>query len=112
MQGMNVRTGRRVSGVEHLRQSIINILSTPLGTRIYRREYGSRLFALLDQPMNQAWQVEIYAAVAEALNRWEPRLALQQVEVHKQQDGRVLIDVTGEYLLDGQSITIDGLQVG
>lgn len=50
MQGMNVHTGRSIAGLEHLRQSITDILSPPIGSRIMRREYGSRLFKRVDVP--------------------------------------------------------------
>ncbi|HCE4648055.1 TPA: GPW/gp25 family protein [Vibrio parahaemolyticus] len=112
MQGMNAQTGVVLSGVSHLRQSVLNILTTPLGSRVYRREYGSRLFDLIDQPTNEAWAVEVYAATAEALARWEPRIRLKRVQVYRQDNGYMLIDLEGEYLVNGESILLDGLQVG
>ncbi|MFM9745331.1 GPW/gp25 family protein, partial [Streptomyces brasiliscabiei] len=98
--------------VSHLRQSVLNILTTPLGSRVYRREYGSRLFDLIDQPTNEAWAVEVYAATAEALARWEPRIRLKRVQVYRQDNGSMLIDLEGESLVNGESILLDGLQVG
>ncbi|MFM9596735.1 GPW/gp25 family protein, partial [Streptomyces scabiei] len=93
-------------------QSVLNILTTPLGSRVYRREYGSRLFDLIDQPTNEAWAVEAYAATAEALARWEPRIRLKRVQVYRQDNGSMLIDLEGESLVNGESILLDGLQVG
>ena len=52
MLGMNAHTGQSLSGLDHLRQSIADILSTPLNTRVMRRDYGSRLPELIDQPIN------------------------------------------------------------
>ena len=112
MQGMNRQSGQNSSGVSHLRQSVLNILTTPIGSRVYRRSYGSRLFDLIDQPTNEAWAVEVYAATAEALAKWEPRLRLKKVQVFRQDNGKILIDLNGEYLINGQSILLDGLQVG
>ena len=43
MIGMDRHTGLPISGIEHLRQSIADILSTPLGSRRQRMEYGSKL---------------------------------------------------------------------
>ena len=51
--GMNSQTGKRLSGMDHLRQSIIDILTTPIGSRVMRPGYGSRLFELVDAPVNQ-----------------------------------------------------------
>lgn len=78
--GMNRHTGNSLSGTEHIRQSIIDILTTPIGTRVMRRDYGSRLFQLLDAPIAQGTLVEIYAATAEALAKWEPRIQLNRVQ--------------------------------
>ena len=72
MQGMNVKTGRHISDLEHLRQSIADILSTPIGSRIMRRDYGSRLFKRIDAPMTGELMAEIYSDVVEALFSYEP----------------------------------------
>ena len=44
--GMNSQTGLSISEVEHIRQSVRDILVTPVGSRVMRREYGSLLSAL------------------------------------------------------------------
>ena len=72
-------TGKRLSGLEHLRQSVGDILGTPLGTRLCRRDYGSLLPELLDQPVNALLQVQLYAATALALSRQERRLRLNRI---------------------------------
>lgn len=46
--GMNSHTGLSISEVEHIRQSVRDILVTPVGSRVMRREYGSLLSALED----------------------------------------------------------------
>jgi len=111
MQGMNAQTGKRLSGIDHLRQSITDILTTPVGTRVMRRDYGSRLFELLDAPLNQNTLLALYAATAEALARWEPRFRLRRVQINALEPGRVEIDLTGEYLPEGKPITLEGLVV-
>lgn len=50
MNGVNCRTGKRLSGAVHLRQSVSDILNTPVGSRVLVRDYGSDLFELLDSP--------------------------------------------------------------
>jgi len=54
MIGTNASTGRALEGTEHLVQSLADILGTPLGTRAMRRDYGSLLPELIDQPTNPA----------------------------------------------------------
>ncbi|MGO1072703.1 GPW/gp25 family protein [Lysobacter sp. CA199] len=81
MKGMDAVSGRAMSGDEHLRQSIADILTTPLGSRVMRRDYGSLLPELIDQPFNGASQVRLYGATATALMRWEPRISLSRIQL-------------------------------
>ena len=102
MNGMDARTGAPLTGIEHLRQSIADILSTPIGTRVARRDYGSLLAELVDQPMNALGRMRLMAATALAIQRWEPRVTLSAVLIEQtgpgafsaQLDGR-RTDVTG-----------------
>ena len=111
MNGISVTDGKLLGGVDHLRQSVRDILMTPLGSRIMRRDYGSRLFELIDAPINRATIMEIYAATAEALEKWEPRLQLQSVQVVKAAPGEVELDMTALYLPEGKEITLEGIIV-
>ncbi|MEL4869659.1 GPW/gp25 family protein [Pantoea agglomerans] len=81
MNGVNSRTGKRLSGSDHLRQSVSDILSTPLGSRVLVRDYGSDLFSLVDNPRDDLTRLRIIAATASVLARWEPRLRVTRVIV-------------------------------
>lgn len=111
MNGINAATGKRLGGISHLRQSLRDILTTPQGSRVMRREYGSRLFALIDAPMNRSTLLDLYAATAEAIARWEPRFQLVKAVIVSAVPGRVEIDLTGNYLPDGQVVTVSGIVV-
>lgn len=111
MNGTSAATGKSLVGIDHLRQSIRDILTTPIGSRVMRREYGSRLFQLIDAPMNRSTLLDIYAATAEAIARWEPRFRLQRVVAASASPGHIILDMTGEYLPNGQVITLDGIEV-
>lgn len=111
MEGIDATTGKRLGGLDHLRQSIRDILTTPIGSRVMRREYGSRLYKLIDAPMNRSTLLDLYAATAEALERWEPRFRLASIHATAAEPGRVVLELTGEYLPDGQTITLDGVVV-
>ncbi|MEE2577407.1 phage baseplate protein, partial [Pseudomonas aeruginosa] len=43
MIGMDRRSGLPLSGLAHLKQSVEDNLTTPLGSRRMRPEYGSKL---------------------------------------------------------------------
>lgn len=79
MIGMDRHTGKPLDGTAHLGQSVGDVLTTPIGTRPMRRDYGSMLFALSDQPLNSATRLLIYASTAIALRQWEPRIRLRRV---------------------------------
>lgn len=111
MLGINAETGKRLEGLDHLRQSIRDILTTPIGSRVMRRDYGSRLFELVDAPINRDTITDIYAATAEALLRWEPRVDVTQVKITNAKPGEIELALYGNYLPDGQAITIDGIVI-
>lgn len=91
---MNVNTGAAIGDTEHLRQSIADILTTPIGSRVMRRDYGSQLPDLIDWPTNAATRLQAYAATAMALMRWEPRIRLTRVELFLgEQVGQVVLDL-------------------
>lgn len=79
MIGMDRVTGKTIEGADHLRQSIADILGTPLGTRVGRRDYGSRIPELLDQPLNDLTRIRVFAAAALALLRQERRARIQRI---------------------------------
>jgi len=81
MIGVNSTTGKELKGYDHLRQSIRDILKTPIGSRVMRRDYGSRLWDLVDAPINAETLAELHIATAEALDKWEPRILIESVAV-------------------------------
>ncbi|MFV1498049.1 GPW/gp25 family protein [Phaeobacter sp. JH85H1] len=111
MNGINATTGKPLSGLAHLRQSVRDILTTPIGTRVMRRDYGSRLYRLVDAPMNDVTRLEMMAATYEALETWEPRLQLDQVAVDMPEPGGVIVSIQGQYLPTGEPVTLDGIEV-
>ena len=111
MIGLDASTGKQLSGMAHLRQSVRDILTTPIGTRVMRRDYGSRLYRLVDAPMNGATRLDMMAATYEALDTWEPRLTVDQVSVEMPEPGGVVVSIEGQYLPTGQHVIFDGIEV-
>ncbi|EAA0563069.1 GPW/gp25 family protein [Salmonella enterica] len=94
--GMSRNDGQVIADTDHLRQSVRDILLTPQGSRLARREYGSLLSALIDQPQNPALRLQIMSAVYVALNRWEPRLTLDSITISSNFDGSMVVELTGQ----------------
>ncbi len=107
MSGLGRHTGRAVTGDAHLAQSIAVILTTPIGSRVMRRDFGSDLPQLIDQPITPETLVDLYQATAEALDTWEPRLSLRRVSLLDASRGKVSIELEME-LADGtETLTFD-----
>lgn len=79
MIGMNASDGTAITGAARRAQSIADILSTPLGTRVMRREYGSLVFELIDLPLNATTVMLLRAATAIAIRRWETGFRITRV---------------------------------
>lgn len=100
MIGIDAGNGRALDGLEHLGQSIGDILMTPLGTRVMRRDYGSMLPELIDQPFNDVTRLRLYGATALALMRWEPRIRLIRVQLFQS-------ETPGAYTLELECVLVD-----
>lgn len=90
------QSGEGLSDMAHLRQSVADILQTPTGSRVMHRDYGSTLFALIDQPQTPALRLQIMAALYGALLRWEDRLTLTQLRLSSAASGKMTVDLVGQ----------------
>ena len=95
--GMSRDTGQALTGIVHLKQSIRDILSTPLGSRRMRPEYGSEIPRYVDLPINKGWISGVQAEAARAIGRWEPRIRLSAVRITSVVDGRIDFVIEGQY---------------
>jgi phage baseplate assembly protein W len=110
MIGSDRNTGEELAGLAHLKQSIVDILTTPIGTRVMRREYGSKIFELIDAPINGSTIIDIVAASAEALAKWEPRIKVERITTDSADEaGHIALTILGKYLPDGKPIKLDGI---
>lgn len=110
MRGMSRTTGKALSGDAHIIASIHDILTTPLGSRTMLPDYGSRIPELVDRPQNELLDVELQAATAEALDRWEPRFKLTSVWLSgRSSTGRITIGIEGTIVADGSVVRLEGI---
>jgi len=102
MAGLDRHTGKALASWAHTAQSIGDLLATPIGTRVERRDYGSRLHELIDRPITESTVAEAARAVAEPLYRWEPRFEVTRVRIEEASaEGRLGIIVFGNYFPRG-----------
>lgn len=94
MTGMSRHNGAALGPTEHLAQSIHDILTTPKGSLVMQRDYGSDLPNIIDQPLNGETMIDAYMATAEALELWEPRIDLARIELVEASAGRAAFKLT------------------
>ncbi|KAF0810436.1 GPW/gp25 family protein [Alcanivorax sp. S71-1-4] len=90
MTGMNAYTGKTMPRRDYLQQCIRDVLTTPIGSRVMRRAYGSLLPELIDQPLHGATLLRSYAATATAIMTWVPSVQIQRVLLIVSEGGLVV----------------------
>ncbi|MBD2692109.1 GPW/gp25 family protein [Anabaena catenula] len=94
---VNVQGGVQLSAAtSNIEESIMIILRTDLGERVYRPNFGSRLSDLVFEPLSTQTLLLIRRYVEEALQMWEPRIILKEVRADPDPI-RGKVDVVIEY---------------
>lgn len=87
---------------DDVQQSIRTILATPIGSRVMRRDFGSAVPDMVDRKMVSRNILAVYVAIAEALDRWEPRFRLNRCSVDSAAvTGRIELSLYGTYFPRG-----------
>ena len=110
MSGFSRHGFQPLSGWPHVEQSIGVIVATPIGSRVERRDFGSRIPDILDAPQNRFTIMDLAVATAEAIDRWEPRFRLTHVDVTRAgADGNLGLSIEGDYMPRGHlgDLTVD-----
>jgi phage baseplate assembly protein W len=82
------------SDVVDIEQAIRLILGTAQGERPMRPEFGCRVHDMVFERIDAATAAEVEDAVREALDQWEPRIVVQQVDFEVDEPAGVLrIDI-------------------
>lgn len=64
-----------------IQDSIKDILLTPLGSRVMRPDYGSRIFELIDRKIDDEFRADLACYVIEAVQKWEKRVKIDEVRL-------------------------------
>lgn len=91
-------SGANISGWPHVLQSIEDFFTTDFGERVMREWYGSVVPRFLGEPLNTQTVVPFFAAIASAIEQWEPRYRITRVVPETVgRDGRLRVFLEGEY---------------
>lgn len=93
--GMNPDGTGQLTDTDQLWNSVRDILTTPLASRVMRRDYGSMIPDLLDEPQNEVTRLQYMSAAVIALTMWEPRIALNGINISYSKDGAVTAELVG-----------------
>lgn len=78
---VNLQGGVQLSRIDrNVEESIWIILRTEVGERVYRPDFGSRLSELTFAPLNTQTLLLMRLYIEEALEKWEPRIVLEEVQ--------------------------------
>ncbi len=80
-----------------VRQAIEVLLRTRPGEQLMRPEFGGGLDALLHEPNTLATRARIRERIADALARWEPRIAVERIDVDPASDDPAQVRVVIAY---------------
>lgn len=78
--GKGVRSVASTGGTDKIIASMKDILLTRPGERVMSPDFGSRLFDLVFEPLDEATNTLLYHYTVEALNRWERRIQITSVD--------------------------------
>ncbi|HVX16562.1 MAG TPA: GPW/gp25 family protein [Acidimicrobiales bacterium] len=85
------------SGPDDLDRSIRVVLATAPSERVMRPRFGCRIWDLLFEPINANTLGLMAHAVREALAEWEPRVDVENVEIHPDGRDRGLVHIEVTY---------------
>jgi phage baseplate assembly protein W len=84
-----------VKAEEDIKQSLNIILSTTLGERVMRSNFGANLMNQVFEPMDATFQPTVERIIRQAIVRFEPRINLDGVEVEIDDlEGKVNLIIT------------------
>ena len=105
--GIDALTGTEIDELADIRQSVATIPTTPIGTRVMRRAFGSELFDLVDSPGSEAGVLRLIAAAAAAIYRWEDRAEMVFGRVTVGFDGQTVLTTRLRVRDEDLTITAD-----
>lgn len=78
------------------------LITTALGSRVERRDVGSKLPRLVDSPISTTTLIDFYAATAGVVDKWEPRFKIVRMRAGGEPaQGALTLDAEGIYFPRG-----------
>jgi len=113
MNYISRHTGEAITELEHVKESIVDILTTAKTTRVRLMEYGTNIYQMLDRPINRELISDLRMEIAEAIDRWEPRVTLNEVKLDLTsiEEGVLYVSLTCTYKPTGGRVEFNSLEL-
>ena len=82
-----------------IEQAILVILGTAKGERVMRPEFGSSIHEFVFAPNNATTAGLLAYHVKEALDRWEPRISVTNIDVQPDLSDPSIVNINIEYVV-------------
>lgn len=109
--GMCRDTGAALFGVAYLRQRLADVINTPLGSLVGRRDFGSNIHEMVDKNVNRSFYMHCYMRLAEAINNKANGLEdfrLIEMQIERIDKGHFEFVITGELM--GANVVVEGIK--
>lgn len=107
--GTDRKTGQLITGERYLWQRLSDVISTPIGSLVGRREFGSRLFEVIDRNVTESYFMDVFIRLAEAINNPANGLddfRLSTMRIETPEAHHVELFIIGELQADGRLIPV------
>ena len=74
------------SDIKHIREAILQLLFTPVGSRFFRPEYGSKLLELVFEQNDDVLKGLVKYYIVDAIRKWEKRVIVDSKDIKLYQD--------------------------
>ncbi|MEI8270459.1 MAG: GPW/gp25 family protein [bacterium] len=68
-------------GIDQIKSDVLVLLLTNPGERVMEPTFGTPLRKLLFEPNDATIQIQAKKMISDSIERWEPRIAVQQIDV-------------------------------
>lgn len=104
---MSRENGKKLLVIDHIRQSLADLISTPIGSRVMRRNYGTLVANLIDQPTSEALILKCYSTIYSATLLWEPRIQINQMNIGQINQGKTELTIEATLVETGENVNLN-----
>lgn len=95
----NLNEPQMLVGEEDVKNSIEVIIKTKLGERVFREEFGSRIYELLFEPLNENMKTYMVDSLKTSLANNEPRIEVRRIRLEQADLTLGRVDISIDYQL-------------